>query len=439
MRRAFSSGGRSIGGVRARLVAGRYAERREQRAAGALRAREWAGRTGPRRGTTRPRWMRATQPGPARRPGRLAAGSKDSAPLAPRCGDRTFHSGSRARRAAPASRCRSTKPSRRAGHCAGRRAPRPPRAAVRRSSGPSRRAREELTRAPWAEHGCLDCACGSAQDCSQAREPRQLTDRGADAVTICGRARPAVATCVLVLLLSCRSKQVVVEYSANDAHVFSSAERRAIEDVAERTIPDVRRFLPDLPATIVLKARSSTHVIPETGENASNSPPNVVAWQVDAARSEGVAGIARAQLRPTLFHELHHLVRAATIDSDRLRDHIVREGLGTAFERDCGGGPAPPWGQYPADVTDWAKEVLSLPDDSPREQWLFQHPDGRRWIGFKVGTFIVDCAMKASGKTSASLVSVPTDAILAMCPALAREEDGTHGATPSPFPRRESR
>lgn len=269
---------------------------------------------------------------------------------------------------------------------------------------------------------------------------RGLSERGAVAVRICRRARPAAAACGLALLLSCRPKQVLVEYEANDAHVFSTAERSAVEDVAERTIPDVRRLLPGLPPTIVLRVRSSARVIPETGENASNYQPNIVDWQVDAARSEGVAGIARAQLRPTLFHELHHLVRAATIDSGRLRDHIIREGLGTAFERDCGAGPAPPWGQYPAEVRSWAKEVLSLPDDAPREQWLFRHPDGRRWIGFKVGTFIVDCAMKASGKTSADLVSVPTDTILAMCPVLAREEDvAPQGPTSSPFPRRESR
>src|SRR5206468_11826476 len=100
--------------------------------------------------------------------------------------------------------------------------------------------------------------------------------------------------------------------------------------VAARTVPEVRRLLPDLPPSIVIKVQSSRDVIPETGENASNVEPNVVVWQVDATRS--VIAIARRELRATLFHELHHLVRRAVIPNTRLRDNVIREGLGTAFE-----------------------------------------------------------------------------------------------------------
>ena len=216
-------------------------------------------------------------------------------------------------------------------------------------------------------------------------------------------------------LLACRSKETTVEYEPNDAYVFSREERRAIEDVAERTVPEVRRLLPDLPSKIVVEVRTSTAVIPETGENATTRQPNVVAWQVDASWKESVAAIAHTQLRSTLFHELSHLVRGATIDDTRLKDDVIREGLGTAFERDFGGA-SPPWGQYPPDVSLWAHEVLSLPDNAPAAMWLYRHPDGRRWIGMRVGTYLVDCAMKSSGKSSAQLVRIPTDALLSMCP-----------------------
>jgi hypothetical protein len=205
----------------------------------------------------------------------------------------------------------------------------------------------------------------------------------------------------------------------NDPHAFSRQERRAIEDVAEKAVPDVRHLLPDLPRPIVLRVSTSHDVIPETGENGSNYQPNVVDWRVDASRTEGIAAIARRELRATLFHELHHLVRCAAVNGMRLRDHVMREGLGTAFERDYG-GTSPPWGQYPNEVSRWAAELLAQPDDAPRDKWLFHHPDGRRWIGYRVGTYLADCAMKASGRTSADLVRVPTDALLAMCPAVAK-------------------
>jgi hypothetical protein len=218
-------------------------------------------------------------------------------------------------------------------------------------------------------------------------------------------------------LSGCRPKEVVVEYADGDTHVFTADERHAIQDAAERTIPEVRRLLPDLPASIVVRVSTSRTVIPETGENGSSSQPNVIDWQVDATRSEGVAAIARTQLRPTLFHELHHLVRGAVVVDMRLRDHMVREGLATAFERDYGGA-TPPWGRYPADVAVWAQEVAALPDDAPRATWMFEHPDGRRWIGMRVGTYWVDRAMKASGKTSAELVRAPTDDVVRMAGGL---------------------
>jgi hypothetical protein len=100
----------------------------------------------------------------------------------------------------------------------------------------------------------------------------------------------------------------------------------------------------------------------------------------------------------------------------RLRGRVVNEGLATAFERDYG-RTSPPWGQVPPDVSSWTKEVLALPDDAPVEDWMRRHPDGRRWIGGRVGTHLADCAKKATGKTSVDLVGAPADAVIAMCPA----------------------
>lgn len=228
------------------------------------------------------------------------------------------------------------------------------------------------------------------------------------------RRRTCVWVTLAVAIFGCRKRESKVDYESNDLHVFSREERAAIDDIAEHSVQDIRRVLPGLPSSIVMRVHASRSVIPETGENASNWQPNGVDWQVDADRPEGVTTIARRQLRATLFHELHHVVRAAVVDGTRLRDHIVREGLGTAFERDFA-GVTPPWADYGPDAASVAKELLTLPDDTPRGPWLLQHPDGRRWVGMRAGTFLVDCAMKASGKTSAAIVQIPTDTLLQMC------------------------
>src|SRR5207249_1562042 len=92
-------------------------------------------------------------------------------------------------------------------------------------------------------------------------------------------------------------------------------------------------------------------------------------------------------------------------------DGVVSEGLATAFERDFG-GRRPPWGEYPEDVRQWVSELLDLPSSAPYHQWMFQHPDGRRWIGYRAGTYIADRAIAASGRSAAELVLVATDEIL---------------------------
>jgi len=94
-------------------------------------------------------------------------------------------------------------------------------------------------------------------------------------------------------------------------------------------------------------------------------------------------------------------------------DGVVAEGLATAFERDAGGS-RPPWGQYTAEAKEWVAELVKLPVSAPYEQWMFRHPDGRRWIGYRAGTYIADRAIAASGFSAADLVNVATSEVMRM-------------------------
>ena len=176
---------------------------------------------------------------------------------------------------------------------------------------------------------------------------------------------------------------------------------------------DAKRLLPGLPDRIIVRVNPGKKVMPETGQTGSVSLPNVVYWMVDPSRYGGVTAIAKRQLRSTLLHEFHHLVRENTASPASIMDRVMDEGLATAFERDFGDAPTP-WGSYPPEVGEWVKELLALSPDASTTDWMSRHPDGRRWIGYKAGTYLVDQAKRASGKSSAELVSVPTDDILAM-------------------------
>jgi uncharacterized protein YjaZ len=217
-----------------------------------------------------------------------------------------------------------------------------------------------------------------------------------------------IAAC-LFAFTACGQRRAVVEF--RHGYPFTGAERRAIEAVADRAVRDVRQHLPALPEDLTLTVQAGTNVIPETGETGEVGVPTSVYWTVDPKHPGGVIGVVNAQLRATLFHELYHLVREARIAPVSLIDQAINEGLATAFERDFGGAPAP-WGAYPSDVPEWTKEFLALPRDAPRDQWMYKHADGRRWIGYKVGTYLADQAAKLSGLSLAQLATVPPSTIL---------------------------
>jgi hypothetical protein len=203
----------------------------------------------------------------------------------------------------------------------------------------------------------------------------------------------------------------------DDQRFFPPDARAAIGKVCDDTEPEVRALLPTLPATIELAAETGRFVIPETGEIGLAATPVRVNWTVDPSRPGGVAAVARTQLRCTLFHECHHLARGWVFRGGAPRtsfmDGVVSEGLATAFERDAG-GRIPPWGQYAQEASAWVAELLRLPLTASYEQWMFQHPDGRRWIGYRAGTYIADRAIGASGSSAAELVLVETAEILRM-------------------------
>jgi len=223
------------------------------------------------------------------------------------------------------------------------------------------------------------------------------------------RRAACVAILAVVVALGCGRARVEIEYRAG--YSFSRAERRAIQQVADRAVADVRRLLPGLPAHLRITVQVGSRVIPETGETGSIGLPGAVYWTVDPAHAGGVIAVVNAQLRATLFHEWYHLVREAKFATESLVDRAINEGLATAFERDFGGQPTP-WGAYPGEVVTWTQEFLALPADAPVRDWMYQHPDGRRWIGYKVGTSLADRASRASGLSVADLAATSTDEII---------------------------
>lgn len=221
------------------------------------------------------------------------------------------------------------------------------------------------------------------------------------------------AWCVLAAAsVGCGTHDTTVTFDTY-GYEFSRTERQDIQEIVDATAREVRRVLPALPEQLVLRVNAGPKVIPETGETGSTFSTNVVYWTVDPNQLGGVEAIVHRQLRLTLFHEFHHLVRSMSVKTTTLMDEVISEGMATVFERDFGGASVP-WGAYPDNVSDWVDELRALPPTASRTDWMRRHPDGRRWIGYKAGTYLVDRAMRSSGKSSAELASTPTDEVIKM-------------------------
>lgn len=190
--------------------------------------------------------------------------------------------------------------------------------------------------------------------------------------------------------------------------------RTAARAICDATEPEIRHLLPALAEKIHLRIETGYRVIPQIGCGGRTTAPRCIAFVVDPTRAEGVECILRQHLRHTLFHECHHLVRGWVMQGGMLPSFIqgvISEGLATAFERDAAGS-APPWGDYPDDVKQWVHELLALPRWASYRNWMFRHPDGRLWIGYRAGTYIADCATRKSGQSAAGLVNTSCEKIL---------------------------
>lgn len=108
----------------------------------------------------------------------------------------------------------------------------------------------------------------------------------------------------------------------------------------------------------------------------------------------------------TVFHEMNHAARYnIPIFHHSFLDSCVMEGLATVFAREYAGDDAL-WSHQVENVSNWIKEIIEQGANININDYMYSHPDGRRWIGYKVGTYIVDKAIKNSEKSVVDLTQM---------------------------------
>ena len=248
----------------------------------------------------------------------------------------------------------------------------------------------------------------------------RIAFRGRSPSTIQPSMKPlAIIVGLAVFAGSCSRSDTTVVFYKGAGYEPSWRDQAAIRTIAERTVAELRPLLPLPPGEIIIRVMPD-RLTNDWGTSGTSAQPNVVYWRVDPTRPESVRQIAGTYMREILFHEFHHLVRGQSQPYFTLMDKVVTEGLATAFERDFAHAKAVPFGEYPPEAGEWLHELQNVRPGESDNPWMSRHPDGRRWIGYKVGTYLADRAMKATGKSSAELARMPTEEVIALASANGR-------------------
>ena len=191
-----------------------------------------------------------------------------------------------------------------------------------------------------------------------------------------------------------------------DALKFTELQKIFIREVISNSEEEVRNLLPNLPDSIKVIVENVDWNLDivggVTGRTETNHPPLVLV-QISNNYQGGVIDSVYQGIKSTIFHELHHLSRGWAIQDNKfgpgISNAMVNEGLAVTFSEIYTGNIIDV-NSYTEEADNWVKEILSLPLDASYAQWVMgEHPDGRTYIGYRTGNFLVRRAMTNSGKS----------------------------------------
>ncbi|MFZ2126310.1 MAG: DUF2268 domain-containing putative Zn-dependent protease [Candidatus Microsaccharimonas sp.] len=199
-----------------------------------------------------------------------------------------------------------------------------------------------------------------------------------------------------------------------DTAAEKGLDKEAVRQVIDTATNEAASHLPALsPYLNISVIPDADETIPETGEGGYTWSDERVAIYFDPDVPYGTESL-KNHLRSTVFHELNHAARAIHIPYTRQPiEALVAEGLATNFER-LYTKSNPLWGQYEDDKTmqTWLKEVLALEEGVRHTDYLYDHPDGRKWIIYKTGTWLVDRVLKESNHSIQDLTIMPAQSLV---------------------------
>ncbi|WP_282089248.1 DUF2268 domain-containing putative Zn-dependent protease [Aquimarina algiphila] len=232
---------------------------------------------------------------------------------------------------------------------------------------------------------------------------------------------------IIIITLSCKNRtpdgqitnitsNLKVTFENSEEYKFNDAEKEEIRKIAIKADKELRTLLPGLNKNLVLKSKPVPFDLGIVGgvTGRANTPNEVIA-EISFKYEGGVIAAVNQSLSGHIYHEFHHVWKGWTLSENKFDKGIyiaaINEGLADVFSKTYTGHFLD-IGSQSDDIKGWTKEVLKLPKDADYNRWMNQHEDGRLAIGYRVGTFIVENAMKNSEMTILELSNLTPNEIL---------------------------
>lgn len=195
----------------------------------------------------------------------------------------------------------------------------------------------------------------------------------------------------------------------------SGVNKRNTVAAVKKGLDVCKNLLPMLSGSLNIAIRPYFQgIIPEYGSGARTWDSEFIEIWIDKTVPYGAEKMLESIYQATL-HECNHAARWNSIGEDnRIIESAIFEGLATVFERNYAKFQ-PLYANYENDaqMLSWYEEIFAAGSDwSKRDELFFYHSDGRRWIAYKTGTWIVDKASRNSGKIVTDLTIMSADEII---------------------------
>lgn len=209
-----------------------------------------------------------------------------------------------------------------------------------------------------------------------------------------------------------------VVFQENDIN-FTETQKDLILETIYNSEEEIRELLPNLPDSIQVIVENVDWNLDAvggvTGRAEKNFPP-LVLIQISNTYREGAIDSIFAGLKATIFHEFHHLSRGWAIQDNKfgpgISNAMVNEGLAVVFS-EIYTGTIFEANSFSEEAHTWVNEILDLPLDASYSDWVMgEHPDGRTYIGYRTGNFLIRKAMSKSNKNIVELSTLQPEEII---------------------------